>query len=439
MTKVLLIYPYFQTGKNPDVLFPPLGLASLSAQLREKNLDTMKMDCTFLTKPKVIESSVSYSPDIVGFYIMTTMSKNALDLLKAIKKAMPDCIFVAGGPLPSLYPSKFAEKFDFVFKGEAVVSFAEFCSDYHLSKSKDEFFAKMDSHRYAGIFSKSNGLFDEPVMHLSEQQLNSLPIPDRRGFPHEIYQIQSMQISKKKTTTIMMTYGCPHHCDFCSKPIFGDVLRIRSLDSIFDELKDIVSYGYDSVWIADDTFTCNTTFLKNFCERMLVEKLGLSWSCLSRVDRMDAETYRLMKDSGCNKVYLGIESGNDEILKLMNKGTDKAMIEHAVSAFHHVGIACCGFFIVGYPGETIKTIEETFSFALSLGLEQATFNLPYPLPGSKLYERVTGLYRDEWNFEDWNFENEPTFLFESEFDPKWMQQRIEETMHAINPSHSESA
>jgi anaerobic magnesium-protoporphyrin IX monomethyl ester cyclase len=422
LTKVLLIYPYFQTGKNRDTLLHPLGIAMLSAKLNALGIHALTLDCTFMTQEEAVAIAQSYKPDITGIYVMTTMAKNALILLDKIKKTNEACIFVAGGPLPTLYPGKFSETFDFIFQGEAAISFPDFCLDYSKFQSKDKFLSRMDASKYPGVFSEKYGPIDEPVMHLSEIEINAQPNPDRSGFDHETYQRLSWEQTGKKTASIMMTYGCPYHCDFCSKPIFGDRLRYRTLDKIFEEILEIKSLGYDSLWIADDTFTCNEGFLKQFCLRMIREDLGISWSCLSRVDLMNEETYQLMKNSGCCKVYLGIESGNDQVLELMKKGTNTKMIRTAVAAFKKNGLACSGFFIVGYPGETVDTVEETFSFALSLGLSEVSFNVPYPLPGSSLFERVNGVIDD-----DWDFENEPRFLFESEFDVQWLKKRIQET------------
>jgi anaerobic magnesium-protoporphyrin IX monomethyl ester cyclase len=423
MCKVLLIYPYFQTGKNQDVLFHPLGIAMLSAKLKTLGIHVLTLDCTFLTMGDAIRIAEDYHPDIAGIYVMTTMSQNALLLLDKIKQNNQTCICVAGGPLPTLYPSKFAERFDFVFRGESAISFPDFCKDYSKSPSNKEFYGKMDATNYPGIFSIKHGAIEQTIKHLSSKEINVQPNPDRSEFDHTTYQRLSREKTERKIASIMMTYGCPHHCDFCSKPIFGDELRYRLLDNIFDEILEIKSLGYDSLWIADDNFTFNEDFLRRFCLRMIEENLGIAWSCLSRVTLMAEESYQLMKQAGCNKVYLGIESGNDQVLKLMNKGTNTAMIRHAVSSFKRNGLACCGFFIVGYPGETIETIEETFSFASSLELDQISFNVPYPLPGSRLFERVKGVLDD-----DWDFENETRFLYESEFDEQWLKKRIEATM-----------
>ena len=424
--KVLLIYPYFYTGVTKDQLFPPLGIGLLSALLKEKGVETMKLDCTFLTLEDVISRAEAYNADITGIYVMTTFADNALKLLDKLRKISPGSIHIAGGPLPTLYPARFAEKFDYVFKGEAAKSFPDFCYDYLNSPNRIDFIERINPESYPGIYSLKNGGLYSTATHLSKEEIDACPLPDRSGFDHGRYQELCHRHSGKKKTSIMMTYGCPFSCDFCSKPIFGKEVRFRSLDSIFDEIRDILSYGYDSLWIADDLFTFDTKFLKSFCKRLVDEKLGISWSCLSRVDTINDEIACEMKKAGCSKVYLGIESGNDEVLKLMNKSIDTSSVRNGVDVFIRNGIECAGFFIVGYPGETEATIEDTLEFSLSLGLDEISFNVPYPLPGSKLYERVSGISAD-----DWTIENETKFLYKSEFDETWLKGRIQETLKSF--------
>ncbi len=115
-------------------------------------------------------------------------------------------------------------------------------------------------------------------------------------------------------------------------------------------------------------------------------------------------------------------SKNDSVLKRMNKKIDLTKVRKGVEIFKGSGIGCVGFFIVGYPGETEETIEDTFAFALSLEMDEISFNVPYPLPGPKLYERVSDVSK-----EDWTVENETRFLYKSEFDEKWLERRIRET------------
>lgn len=424
--KVLLIYPYFYTGMVKDQLFSPLGISILSGILKQYQIDVMKLDCTFMTFDEAIKKAQAYQPDITGIYVMTTLAKNAVELLKTLREVNPDSYYVTGGPLPSLYPEKFAREFDHVFVGEAAKSFPSFCNDYFKAPDARDFLENLQTDRYPGLYRQMMDLNDLSQGYLSSQEIDACPKPDRDGFDHRRYQELCHQVTGYKRASIMMTYGCQFSCDFCSKPIFGNRVRFRDLDKIFEEIEDIMSYGYDTLWIADDLFTYNPKFIMSFCQRLIDQKLNIAWSCLSRVDGITDEIVNLMKKSGCYKVYLGIESGNNRILELMNKKTTIKGIREGVQVFKRNGVNCAGFFIVGYPGETIETIEETLAFSLSLDLEESSFNVPYPLPGSQLFQRISGISDD-----DWNIENETRFLYQSEFNEGWLKQRIKETHEAM--------
>jgi len=139
---------------------------------------------------------------------------------------------------------------------------------------------------------------------------------------------------------------------------------------------------------------------------------------------------RQMKEAGCRRVYLGLESGSQATLRLMNKQATLDEGIRAVHAYRRAGIEVAAFFLVGYPGETVASIEETFKLALSLPLDEISFNVPFPLPGSRLFERLGG--PDEG--EDWTQENEVTFVYPSEIDERWLRRRIAETMKAFAQS-----
>jgi anaerobic magnesium-protoporphyrin IX monomethyl ester cyclase len=279
---------------------------------------------------------------------------------------------------------------------------------------------------YEGLSIRQDELrVETPTVHYSEKELESFPLPYRDDFDHVAYQEVWAQQNGSKTTSIMMTLGCPFSCDFCSRPIFGNRYRRRNMDWVFDEIEQIRHLGYDSLWIADDNFTLDVTYLNEFCERMAGHKM--EWSCLSRVTRIDEDLTRLMKESGCRRVHLGLETGSQDTLELMKKQATLQEGQNAVHLFHKAGIEVAAFFIVGYPGETVASIEDTFRYALELPLDYISFNVPFPLPGSQLFERVSELDKNK----DWDTENEVSFVYKSEFDSSWLQRRIGQTMQAF--------
>ena len=423
MPKVALIFSYFRTRSLTEMLFPPLGLANLTSQLRRHGIETKIFDGTFETYRRIQKSLVAYRPDIVGIYSMITMSRNTFRIAQTVREELPDCLLVAGGPLPTLYPERYAKQFEVVFRGESDLSFPRFCHDYFTQKADRNRLGDLPLDTYEGLFVQNPELeVNNPTIHYNEEELETFPLPDRRDFDHASYQKAWLETNGTKSTSIITTLGCPYTCDFCSRPIFGNLFRRRNLDVVFEEVDQIQHFGYDSLWIADDTFTLNPSHLEAFCQRITGRKI--SWSCLSRSNNVNEEMTRMMKEAGCQRVYLGLETGDQNTLRLMNK---KATVEdgiNAVQQFNKAGIEVAAFFIVGYPGETMESIEETFRLAVTLPLDYISFNVPFPLPGSNLFERVSEIDTSK----DWNTENEVTFVYRSEFDTAWLRQRIGQTM-----------
>lgn len=426
MSRVALVYPYFRTRSATELLFPPLGAASLASQLHSLGIETRIFDCTFESFGGIQKELRAYQPDIVGIYSMVTLSRNTFRIAEMVRTRLPNSLLVAGGPMPTLYPERFCAAFDIVFRGEADLSFPRFCRDFFEQKINRSQLKELPLEIYEGLFIQQDDLqVGNPLVHYREEQLDSFPLPDRSGFDHSSYQKVWQQQDGSKTTSLITTLGCPFNCDFCSRPVFGNLFRRRNLDVVFAEIGQIRRLGYDSLWIADDNFTLDINFLREFCRRIAGRKI--QWSCLSRVTGIDQEMTGLMKASGCRRIYLGLETGNENTLELMKKKATLEEGKNAVHLFHKAGIDVAAFFIVGYPGETIPSIEDTFRFALDLPLDAISFNVPYPLPGSQLFERVSQVDQTR----DWDEENEVTFLYESEFDADWLRRRIGETMRTF--------
>lgn len=426
MPKVALVFPYFRTRSQTEMLFPPLGAASLAAQLRALEINARVFDCTFKSMNQIQKDLDLFQPNIVGIYAMISISRNAFRIAEMVRERFLDCLLVAGGPLPTLYPENFTAHFDAIFRGEADLSFPRFCLNFFDQNISRHQLRELPLTTYEGLYIQQVDLqVNNPTVHYPEDVIQTFPHPDRRDFDHKAYQEAWFQLNRTKTTSILTTLGCPFNCDFCSKPVFGSLFRRRNLDAVFEEIEDIRDLGYDSLWIADDTLTLNPHHLEAFCTRMNGNMV--SWSCLSRSTGINERIAHMMKDAGCRRVYLGLETGNQTTLELMNK---KATLEDGVNAvhqFHNAGIEVAAFFIVGYPGETVSSIEETFQLALSLPLDEISFNVPFPLPGSTLFERVIDLDRKK----DWTRENEVKFVYKSEFDEEWLRQRIDQTMKAF--------
>jgi anaerobic magnesium-protoporphyrin IX monomethyl ester cyclase len=420
---VALIYPYVREEQpvEAEKLFPPLSVAYLSSQLKELSVPVSVHDGTFLSPCAIIRDVTREAPAIASIYLMITMVRNGSYLLDTLKNQLPGTLFITGGPLPTLYPDRFADAFDVVFRGEGDLTVARFCDEYRKTGCTPADLSALDLSSYPGIYRhRGEGVVSTPPVHHPVAVIDTLPLPDRSLFDHRRYQEFWERTAGCRMTTIMITRGCPYSCDFCSKPVWGSVFRKPSLDRVFAEIREILGLGYDRLWIADDSFTLDTAYLGEFCRRKIREGLSITWVCLSRVDRLDEPIVRLMRDAGCVRVYLGLESGNDGTLRLMGKRASVAEGVEAVRLFRQAGIETSGFFIVGYPGETEGSIDDTLALAASLPLDEISINVPFPLPGSPLFSRVGSVDTTA----DWDRANEISFIYPSEFDETVLREKI---------------
>ncbi len=430
---IVLIYPYYYTHAPQAMLFHPLGIARLAAILRSRGMRVRVIDGTFGRHQAVISEIVDARPRIVGIYAMLSMSENALAIGRDIRRRLPEILLVSGGPLPTLQPDDFLPVFDAVFGGEADASFPDFCRDYLAAGCRpDDVFRKLNHPQtYPGIHYRNPGdgmpVSSKPVPS-DETRLDELPLPDRSDYDHATYQKFWIEREGFSLAGIMTSYGCPFDCEFCSKPVFGADFRQCRMDKVFEEIKDIKDRGYEGLWIADDCFSLDPAYTRHFCRRMIAEKMDMNWFCLSRVDRMTPADIDLWQAAGCRKVFFGLESGSNDVLQLMNKKTTTQAAEKTIHRFAQSNIRTAGFFMVGYPGETYDTIETTFQWALSLPLDEISFTVPYPLPGTRLYERVT----PKQEATDWQYENENRLVFQSEFDEAYLRKRIDRVYQQFN-------
>jgi len=390
--KVTLVYPYFHPSKDNSIFrFPPLGLGYLAAALKAHGFEVELVDCTFMQFSQAVEQVVRTRAQIVGFYSMFSMKKTTFEMAETIKaRSGGDCgLLVVGGPMPSWSPESFLNPFDVVAVGEGEETMVELANCVSRGTALSN---------VRGIVFKDNDRIVHTKPRPFIRNLDSLGYPSRELFDNQAYQKYYLDRFGYSTSSMITSRGCPFSCDFCSRPIFGVDMRSRSVDSIVGEVEQIKALGYSRVWFADDCFTLNRTHLLNVCNELSRRGVDIGWECLSRVDTMDVEVAEGMKRAGCLRVFFGIESGSNSVLGMMNKCITTAQAKRAVYSAKSVGLKVGAFFIVGYPGESNKTVLETVHFAAGLPLDYLSFTLPYPIPGTPLYERVKdkGVAIDDW-------------------------------------------
>jgi anaerobic magnesium-protoporphyrin IX monomethyl ester cyclase len=183
---------------------------------------------------------------------------------------------------------------------------------------------------------------------------------------------------------------------------------------VLNEVDEALALGYDRIHFADDVFTLNRKRMMRICEEILARKMMFKWECLGRVDSIDKASLELMKKAGCDRVFFGIESSNQSILTLMNKRISLNQARRSVEVAKATGIKAGAFFILCYPGETDETVLETIRFATSLPLDYLSFTMPYPLPGTRLSERIKNKVMTDWKVQS-SLLSDHSLIFESEF------------------------
>lgn len=213
----------------------------------------------------------------------------------------------------------------------------------------------------------------------------AIPAPDWDGLDLNAYRLP---LKGRRFLMVAPARGCPYRCTFCTAPLYyGNRLRRRPVARVVDEIAANLSrYGIREFFIWADTFTADRGYVRDLCRALLERALPISWTCNSRVDTIDEETLRLMKQAGLWMISFGLESGNDRILAAAEKGTTVAQSRAAVEMASRLGIRTAGHFMFGLPGETEETMAETLALALSLPLDIAQFYAATPFPGTALYD-----------------------------------------------------
>ncbi len=389
MTIVTLVYPYFHPLADTSIFrFPPLGLGYIAAYLKQQGISVEVVDCTFIKQKEALRKIIASKPKIIGIQSMYSMREKSLELAQLLKDHCE--LLVAGGALPTTEPEAFLENFDVAIIGEGEQTMLELVNQYMSGG---------DLSQVKGIVyrEKGTGQIKRTPPRGLNGDLNSFPNPSRELFDNNAYKKYYSKKFGYTTTAIMTSRGCPFSCDFCSKPVFGNEFRARAASNVVNEIEDAISLGYSRIWFADDCFTLDRNRLLGICDEIIKRGLKIGWECLSRVDTIDPETLDKMKRAGCLRMFFGIESGNDEILAVMKKQITTKQAYEAIHLCKKKGIKAGAFFILGYPGENEKTILDTVRFASSLPLDYLSFTLPYPIPGTPLFERLSSeLVSEEW-------------------------------------------
>ncbi len=216
--------------------------------------------------------------------------------------------------------------------------------------------------------------------------LDDLPMPMHELLPLKTYR---MPLIKGPFTFIVTSRGCPAGCTYCIKHVsYQYSVRLRSPKLLVEEIKYLKSLGINNIHMYADLFTVHRDQVMELCQRLIDEKVNIRWTCNSRVDYVDEEMLQMMARAGNWLISWGLESANEAILKHARKGNDPTKARRALNWARQAGIKNWGYFIIGLPGETEETIQETIAYAKQLPLDIALFHVAAPYPGTPFFFEV---------------------------------------------------
>jgi radical SAM superfamily enzyme YgiQ (UPF0313 family) len=216
--------------------------------------------------------------------------------------------------------------------------------------------------------------------------LDDLPLPLYELLPLQKY---LMPLIKGPFCFVVTSRGCPAGCTYCIKHVsYGPTMRLRSPAKLLEEIQVLHGLGVRHVHMYADLFTVNRDQVVGLCRAILDAGLRITWTCNSRVDFVDREMLQLMAKSGCFYIAWGLESASKEILAHARKGVDPDRARQALQWAREAGIKNWGYFIIGLPGETERTIKDTIAFSKALPLDIALFHIAAPYPGTPFFNEV---------------------------------------------------
>jgi anaerobic magnesium-protoporphyrin IX monomethyl ester cyclase len=403
--RVLLIFPpgtIFHEEDPPQVF--PLGIGYLAAVLEKKGYEVRVLDAMVsngklkrnkdgtchvgLTWEQIREKIQNINPDVVGVSCLWTADYPNAKKISEIVKEINDIPVIFGGAHTTALPEKVLSNktIDYVVIGEGEIA---------LPILLESIGDKEGLSRIEGIGYKVNGtsFINTNKQYISD--LDQLPYPARHLFSMDKYlssnNVHNYTFKRQPQAQMITSRGCPLNCTFCTiHSIWGRTMRFRSANNVVDEIEFLVkNYNVQEIHFEDDNISINRERMKKICEEIIRRKLDIAWTAPNGmyVHTLNRDILKIMKESGCYRVSIGIENGNQDFLrKVLGKAVDLEKVKSVAKDLKDLKIESTGFFILGIPGETIETMRETIKFAKSLDIDDALFSIYGPYPGTKLYD-----------------------------------------------------
>jgi radical SAM superfamily enzyme YgiQ (UPF0313 family) len=360
--RIVFISPHTEQINMPTL---PLGLVCVATATQKagheiKIVDLMNHGDTRLVIKKVLEE---FHPDAIGISVRNIDDQSMKDtrfLLDQVRGVIADCRnfsqapVILGGAGYSIYPGAclaYVEA-EIGIQGEGEIAFPALV---------DRIQKGADLTGIPGLYLKGRGLQGQRVY---AQDLDTLPLPD-----HHLWRSFNLDYPEI-WIPFQIKRGCPMNCNYCSTAtIEGEAIRKRSPQAVVEEIARHVQAGFQRFYFTDNIFNIPSSYAREICHTLIAHDLGISWRCILYPERIDGQLARDVARAGCKEVSLGFESGSESILHIMNKRFTPEDVRQTSLMLADQGINQTGFLLLGGPGETRESVEESLAFADSLPLD----------------------------------------------------------------------
>jgi len=382
--------------------FPSIGLAYIAAILKENKIRVRIID-QFIDKIadyEVLNIIKKDSPGVVGFSCLTHNMGTVRMIIKEIKKAGLSPVIVLGNIHASIFADILLKEgiADIVVHGEGEYAMLDILEAVMNMKSL---------HGIEGIsFREGNEVCHNPLR---------APIADLDKLPYPSW--ESLNVEKYPYSLLLngipfplrTSRGCAYQCYFCVQDAGFKTPRLRKIKNVVDEIEYLINkFGVNKFVVLDSFFPFTKKYGYEFSYELINRGLGkkIQWGIETRVDSVDFSLLKTMKEAGLRLVLFGFEVGNQKMLNKIGKESTLDQAKIIVNATKELGIISQGLFILGLPGETKNTCEQTIKFAKELNCDLVKFNLAMPFPGSKFYEdykdKIVDINQHPENFDSWS-------------------------------------
>ncbi|MBF0520605.1 MAG: cobalamin-dependent protein [Nitrospirae bacterium] len=361
----------------------PLGIYYIAAYLRTQGFVAAVTDAEALklTEDDIIKEIGDFAPGFVGISSTTVAFHRALTTARLIKEKFPNVAIILGGPhVTSNYEHAMSfDAFDYGVVGEGEATVLELLNALYEGRPVADI--------KGIVYRDTNGKLLNTGRREYIQDLDTLPYPAFDLISDiNLYKPPPSNYKTLPVVNMITSRGCPSGCTFCDKNIFGRMYRKRSAQNVFDEIMYLwEKYRIREIAFVDDTFLVNKQRIYDLFG--LIQKSGLffHWTCMARINNVDFEFLKFLRDNGCWNIAFGIESGDEEILKVIKKDISLEKTRQVIGWCHRLQIKTKGFFIIGHPLETLETMNKTIEFSLSIPLDAVVVTINTPIPGSPQY------------------------------------------------------